>query len=204
MKKIISFLLLLNLLFFNVLCFAGEINSIEIKHPCYNKIYLNHDKYEDFNRRIFNFNLGLNNIFAKKIHVLWASLFPVFLIDALNCAYSNIEYPKRVMSSLLQKDFDAIRHETKRFLINSTLGIAGLLDVAKKYFDLEMYNEDMEQALACCKVGCGSYLVLPFISSVTTRDIFGRIFDFLLNPTTYFATPITAIVKMGLLRVEFV
>lgn len=199
MKKIFCLSLLLNLMFFNTLCFANLSPSQEYKHPCYNKLYLDEDKYEKINRKIFNTNLKLNNIIARKVHVLWASLLPLFVIDALNCAYSNIEYPKRVVSSLLQKDFDAIKHESKRFLINSTLGIAGLLDVAKKYFDLEMYNEDMEQALACCKVKCGSYLVLPFISSTTSRDVFGRIFDFLLNPTTYIATPITAIVKMGLL-----
>lgn len=62
-----------------------------------------------------------------------------------------------------------------------------------------MYNEDMEQALAKCKMKCGNYLVMPFISSTTTRDLFGRMLDFILNPTTYIATPITAAIKMGLL-----
>ena len=74
-----------------------------------------------------------------------------------------------------------------------------MFDVADKYFNLEAYNEDMEQGLAKCKVKCGDYVVLPFLSSTTTRDVFGRILDFLLNPTTYIASPIAAAVKMALL-----
>lgn len=196
MKKIISLALLLNIAFLNSIVLAQEIN---IKHPCYNRIFLNEDKYENINRKIFNFNLKLNRLFAKKIHLVWASIVPNFIIDGLNNAYSNIEYPKRVVSSLLQRDTEAAKQETKRFLINTTLGLGGLIDSADKFFNLEMYNEDMEQALAKCKVKCGNYLVLPFISSTTTRDIFGRILDFALNPTTYIATPITAAIKAGLL-----
>lgn len=169
------------------------------KNLNYASLYLNEDKYENFNRKVFDFNLKLNKLFVRKIHVAWASLIPDFIINSLNCAYSNIEYPKRLISSLLQRDFEAVRHETKRFFINTTLGVAGLIDFANKVFKLEMYNEDMEQALAKCKVKCGNFLVLPFISSTNTRDIFGRMLDFALNPTTYIASPVAAAIKMGLL-----
>ncbi len=197
MKKIFSLVLLLCII--NVNCTLALECLDCAKHPCYHKIFLNEDKYENFNRKVFNFNLKLNRIFAKKIHVVWASIFPNFVIDSLNHAYSNIEYPKRLVSSLLQRDTQAAKNETKRFLINTTLGLAGLVDAADKIFHLEMYNEDMEQALAKCKMCCGNYLVLPFISSTTSRDIVGRILDFALNPTTYVASPIAAAVKMGLL-----
>lgn len=169
------------------------------KYPSLYSYYLNSDKLENINRKIFNFNLKLNRHIGKKIHILWATIMPNFAICGLNNAYSNIEYPKRVISCLFQRDFDAIKHETKRFLINTTLGVAGFVDIADKLFKLEFYNEDMEQALAKCKVKCGNYLVLPFLSSTSSRDIFGRILDFVLNPTTYIANPITAAIKMGLL-----
>ena len=199
-KKIIAIFLLFNLFFFNckAVC-AVELSLLNQKNLNYSNLYLNDDKYENLNRKIFNFNLKLNRAVVRKVHVLWASLIPEFVINSLNCAYSNLEYPKRLVSSLLQRDFDAIRHETKRFLINTTLGVAGLIDFALKVFKLEMYNEDMEQALAKCKVKCGNFLVLPFLSSTNTRDIFGRILDFALNPTTYIASPIAAAIKMGLL-----
>jgi len=197
LKKIISLFLLINLLFSN-LCFATTFQAHK-KYPSISQFYINEDTKECFNRKVFNFNLKLNKLFVKKIHTLWASLIPNFIIDSLNIAYSNIEYPKRVISSLLQKDIEAVKHETKRFLINTTLGVAGLIDVADKLFKLELYNEDMEQALAKCKCKCGKFLVMPFISSTTTRDLFGRLLDFALNPTTYIATPIAGAIKAGLL-----
>ena len=197
MKKIISLFLLINLLLSN-LCLATTI-QVHKKYPCLSQFYINEDTNECFNRKVFNFNLRLNKLFVKKIHTLWASLIPNFVIDSLNIAYSNIEYPKRVISSLLQRDIEAVKHETKRFLINTTLGVAGLIDIADKIFKLEMYNEDMEQALAKCKCKCGKFLVMPFLSATTTRDLFGRLLDFALNPTTYIATPIAGAIKAGLL-----
>lgn len=198
MNKTVAAFLLFNILSLNI-AFADISSLKELKYPNYDLLYLDNDKYEDINRRIFYLNLKLNKLFVKRVHTLWASLFPSFIIDSLNSLYSNIEYPKRLVSSLLQRDFDAVRHETKRFFINTTLGVAGLMDVADKFFDLELYSEDMEQALAKCKVKCGNYLVLPFVSSITTRDIFGRILDFALTPTTYIASPVAAAVKLGLL-----
>ena len=198
MKKNIAAILLFNILFFNT-ALADDIIKTTYKYPSYDSLYLNGDKYEDINRRIFYLNLKLNKLFVKRVHILWASLFPTFITDSLNSVYSNIEYPKRLVSSLLQRDFEAVKHESKRFFINTTLGVAGLMDIASKYFDLELYNEDMEQALAKCKVKCGNYLVLPFVSSITTRDMFGRVLDFLLTPTTYIASPVAAAVKLGLL-----
>lgn len=170
-----------------------------VKYPSYSSIFLGEDKFEKFNRKMFNMNLKVNNLIVKKVHILWASIFPKPIIDSLTHAYENIEYPKRIVSALLQRDFGAIKHETKRFVINTIIGAGGLFDAAYKLFNLEMYNEDMEQALARCKMRCGNYLVMPFISSTTSRDITGRILDFLLTPTTYIATPIAAAIKMGLL-----
>ena len=198
MKKFLAAFLLFNVLVFNT-AFAEASLSPKLKYPSYDSLYLNEDKFEDINRRIFYLNLKLNKLFVKRAHILWSSLFPNFMIDSFFFLYSNIEYPKRLVSSLLQRDFEAVKHETKRFFINTTLGVAGLIDIAEKYFNLELYNEDMEQALAKCRVKPGSYLVLPFVSSITTRDIFGRILDFLLTPTTYVASPVAAAVKLGLL-----
>ena len=198
MKKLTALILLLNIIISNIVC-ADELIKPNLKYPSYSALYLNEDKFEDINRKVFYLNLKLNKLFVKRVHILWASLFPNFVIDSLNSVYSNIQYPKRLVSSLLQRDFEAIKHETKRFFINTTLGVAGLMDVADKFFDLELYNEDMEQALAKCKVKCGNYLVLPFVSSITTRDMYGRILDFLLTPTTYIASPVAAAVKLGLL-----
>lgn len=178
--------------------YAEELVKQQSKYPDYSYIYLGHDKYEKINRKVFNFNLGLNKYAIRPVHILWCSIIPEYGIERIQSAYKNIEYPKRLISSLIQKDFKSSGTETVRFLTNTTLGVAGMFDPAKKFFNLEPVNEDMEQALTKCKCNSGSYLVLPVMNGTTARGIAGKILDTSLNPTTYVGTPVLAMVKAGL------
>jgi uncharacterized protein RF_0076 len=178
--------------------YAEELVKQQSKYPDYSYIYLGHDKYEKINRKVFNFNLGLNKYAIRPVHILWCSIIPEYGIERIHSAYKNIEYPKRLISSLIQKDFKSSGTETVRFLTNTTLGIGGMFDPAKKFFNLEPVNEDMEQALTKCKCNSGSYLVLPVMNGTTARGIAGKILDTSLNPTTYVGTPVLAMVKAGL------
>ena len=197
-KKFFAFLLLISLNY-NVV-FALEDVQIAPKslYPDYSKEFVGEDKYENFNRKMFNFNLKLNKYVIKPVHILWASIMPKYAMDRLHCAYNNIEYPKRLVSSIVQRDFKTTGRETVRFLTNSTIGLGGLYDSAKKLFNIEMANEDMEQALSKCKMKSGNYLVLPVINSATSRSIAGRLLDYSLDPTIYLGMPVIALVKMGL------
>lgn len=177
---------------------AEELVKQQSKYPDYSYIYLGPDKYEKINRKVFNFNLGLNKYAIRPVHILWCSIIPEYGIERIHSAYKNIEYPKRLISSLIQKDFKSSGTETVRFLTNTTLGIGGMFDPAKKFFNLEPVNEDMEQALTKCKCNSGSYLVLPVMNGTTARGIAGKILDTSLNPTTYVGTPVLAMVKAGL------
>ena len=177
---------------------AEELARINSKYPDYAYIYLGPDKYEKINRKIFAFNLGLNKYAIRPVHILWCSVMPEYGIERIQTAYRNIEYPKRLISTLIQKDFKASGTETLRFLTNTTIGIGGMFDPAKRYFKLEPVNEDMEQALTKCKCNSGSYIVLPVMNGTTARGIAGKILDTSLNPTTYVGTPVLAMVKAGL------
>ena len=177
---------------------AEELARINSKYPDYAYIYLGPDKYEKINRKIFAFNLGLNKYAIRPVHILWCSVMPEYGIERIQTAYRNIEYPKRLISTLIQKDFKASGTETLRFLTNTTIGIGGMFDPAKRYFKLEPVNEDIEQALAKCKCNSGSYIVLPVMNGTTARGIAGKILDTSLNPTTYVGTPVLAMVKAGL------
>ncbi len=196
MKKLIIFTSIL-LCLINIV-FADELLKQQGKYPDYAYMYLGPDKYEKINRKMFNFNLGLNKYAIKPVHILWSSIMPEYGIDRIQSAYRNIEYPKRLVSSLIQKDFKTSGHETVRFLTNTTLGLGGLFDPAKSIFHIEPSTEDMEQALTKCKCGCGPYVVLPVMNGTTTRGIAGKLLDTSLNPTTYVGTPVLAMVKAGL------
>lgn len=194
-----KFLIISILLFFTTnTAISEELTIPQSKYPDYAYIYLGPDKYEKFNRKIFAFNLGLNKYAIRPVHILWCSILPEYGIERIQSAYKNIEYPKRLISSLIQKDFKATRTETARFLTNTTIGLGGMFDPAKRYFNLEPVNEDMEQALTRCKCNSGSYIVLPVMNGTTARGIAGKILDTSLNPTTYVGTPILAMVKAGI------
>lgn len=186
------------LLFVANICLAEELLKPQTKYPDYGYMYLGADKYEKLNRKIFAFNLGLNKYAIRPIHILWSSIMPEYGIERIHSAYKNIEYPKRLVSSIIQKDFKTSGTETVRFLTNTTLGIGGIFDPAKYFFKLEPSNEDMEQALTKCKCNSGSYIVLPVMNGTTARGIAGKILDTSLNPTTYVGTPVLAMVKAGL------
>ncbi len=191
-KKFIIFLFIF-LLFFNN--FSVFVFAQETRYPDYSYEFLGDDDFESFNRKIFNFNLKLNKYAIRPIHILWASIMPQYGMDRLRSMANNIEYPIRLVSSLIQKDFETSKNETIRFFTNTILGLGGMYDPAKKFLKIEQSNENMEQALAGCKLNSGKYFVLPILSFTTPRGILGKILDTALNPGSYIGTPILAIIK---------
>ncbi len=182
---------------------SADIQAVETDHlskyPDYAKMYVGEDKHEKFNRKMFNLNSKLNKFIAKPVHILWSSILPQCCINRIRDAYNNIDYPKRLASCILQKDVEGIKRETVRFLTNSTIGIGGLFDPADKIFKVKPTNENMEQALCKCKMGSGSYLVMPCLNSCTPRSLCGRALEAALDPSVYLASPITSIIKFGLM-----
>ena len=169
------------------------------EYPDYAKMYMGEDKHEKFNRKMFNLNSKLNKFVAKPVHILWSSILPQCCINRIRDAYNNIDYPKRLASCIMQKDGEGIKKETVRFLTNSTIGLGGLFDPADKIFKIKPTNENMEQALCKCKMGSGSYLVMPCLNSCTPRSLCGRALEAALDPSVYLASPITSIIKFGLM-----
>lgn len=197
MKKLIliGIILCLNV---NSFCLAAEEVRPFYKFPDYAYMFSGNDKFEKFNRKMFTFNSKLNKYAVKPIHTIWASVLPKYGIDRIQCATDNIEYPIRLVSTLIQRDFGSTGTETIRFLTNTTLGLGGLYDPAKSIFKIEPVSENMDQALARCKLKTGPYLVIPVLASTSPRGITGRILDTALNPSSYIATPLLAIIKAGI------
>ena len=173
--------------------------SKTFKYPDYAHEFVGRDKFEGFNRKMFVFNQKLNKYAIKPVHIVWASIMPKYGMDRIQSAYTNIEYPKRLVSTLLQRDFKAAGHETLRFLTNTTIGLAGMYDPAYSLFKLEPLKEDVAQGLAKCKIKQGPYLVLPFINSTSPRSLLGSIIECPLDASMYIGSPITALVKAGLI-----
>ena len=166
-------------------------------YPDYVYEFLGEDKFEIFNRKMFNFNMKMNKYALRPLHVVWASIMPKYGMDRIQGIYENALYPKRLISNLIQRDFEGVKDETIRFLTNSTLGFGGMFDPAKRCFGIESTDADMEQALAKCKVKSGPYLVCPILSSSSPRALVGRALDAALDPSSYVAIPFMSLVKLG-------
>lgn len=184
----------------NSLAFAEE-NFIQqtSKYPDFSAEYLGNDRFEGFNRKMFAFNQKLNKYAVRPIHIMWASIMPQYGMDRIKSATKNIEYPIRLMSTLLQRDFKTSGTETLRFLANTTIGLGGLYDPAASLFKIQPADENMDQALSKCKVKSGPYLVVPLLAGTTPRGLLGRGLDTALNPSSYIATPAIAAVKAGMM-----
>ena len=185
---------------FGGLSFAEDKITLQTsKYPDFALEYLGPDKFEGFNRKMFSFNQKLNKYAIRPVHILWASIMPQYGMDRIKSATKNIEYPIRLMSTLIQRDFKASGTETLRFLTNTTIGLGGLYDPATSLFNIPAADENMDQALAKCKIKSGPYIVVPVLTGTTPRGLVGRGLDTALNPSCYIATPVLAAVKAGLL-----
>lgn len=159
------------------------------KYPDYASEFTGKDKHEKFNRKLFVFNLKLNKYVLRPINTLWGSIMPQYALDRFQNVYNNINFPVRVVSCAIQKDFKSSRTEFARFLVNTTIGLGGAFDPASRIFKMESRNEDIEQALGYRNVKPGYYWVLPVVQG-NVRDLVGQLLDVPLRPTSYvpFAT----------------
>jgi phospholipid-binding lipoprotein MlaA len=168
-----------------------------------------YDPWESFNEPMFTFNLKIDEHVLRPIARAYDNVMPDELQQALDRAFSNLGMVRRAVNSALQLKFVGSLREVSRFVINSTIGVAGLYDAAKTEFGIEKSNEDMGQTFAVWGFPNGPYLVLPFISPTTIRDAFGMLIDFFLDPISYFipfvakvAMKITDIVNERSLQLE--
>ena len=144
-----------------------------------------YDPWERFNEKTFNFNYKLDRYVIKPVAKVYNEIVLDGEQEALHNAYDNVAMPRRFINSLLQGKFKGAAREISRFVINSTLGVAGMTDVAKHLFHLEKSDEDTGQTFGYYGAGPGPYLVLPFSSPLTVRDAVGYVFDIAMDPINY-------------------
>jgi len=104
-KFFIIFIVLCLNFYSNNISFAIEDVPLINKYPDYAYELTGKDKHEKFNRKLFVFNLKLNKYVLRPINTLWGSIMPQYALDRLQNAYNNINFPVRVVSCALQRDF---------------------------------------------------------------------------------------------------
>jgi len=144
------------------------------------------DPWEGFNSTVFDFNLGLDRRVIRPVAKVYHATMPDVAEEALGRAFSNIRIVPRLTNNLLQGKVSEAGVVVGRFLINSTIGLAGFFDIAEAHFGLTApVEEDAGQTLATLGVGPGPYLVLPFLPPTTIRDGVGTLADLAMDPLNY-------------------
>lgn len=143
-----------------------------------------HDPWEGFNRAMFSFNEGLDRALIKPLAKGYEAVTPTPVNNIITNFFDNIDDLAIAANNLLQGKFRASASDLGRVIINSTLGIGGLIDVATG-MTLEKHEEDFGQTLGHWGFGDGAYLVLPVFGSRTVRDSFGLLADLPMDPMTW-------------------
>ena len=145
------------------------------------------DCFEKLNRATFAFNNALDGIIFKPVASVYKR-FPSPVKTGVSNSIDNLSNLVTIPNNLLQGEFSKAGVNTGRFLINSTVGLLGLIDVAS-YLGFEEYErEDYGQSLAKHGVGPGCYIVLPVLGPSTARDTVGTAFNFLGGDPWYNAS----------------
>ena len=142
------------------------------------------DPFEPINRQVYAFNGVADRILLRPAAVGYQRIFPGFIRSGIANFFDNARYPLVFINQFLQGKVALGFQDTARFLVNSSIGIAGFLDVAAK-LGLAEHNEDFGQTLGVWGVGTGPYVVVPFWGPVTFRDGLGDVADFYAELPTY-------------------
>ncbi len=128
------------------------------------------DPYEKYNRAVFSFNMTVDRWFMKPVAKGYDAVAPEPVQTGVSNFFDNIGEVGNIANDVLQWKWKQAGNDTGRLLVNSTLGIAGIFDVASKMGLPENEGEDTGQTLARWGVKQGPYIVLPFLGPSTVRE----------------------------------
>ena len=140
------------------------------------------DPLEKINRPIYKFNRVADTYVLRPVAKTYVQWTPSPIRTGVSNFLGNLFYPTTIVNDLLQAKFVQTGKDTGRFVLNTTIGIVGLFDVATP-LGLPRNDEDLGQTLGYWGVGEGWYLMLPLLGPSTNRDLIGDLGDSFTGPT---------------------
>ena len=166
--------------------FASKLNTPEMPDP-----------FEGYNRYMFDFNQGFYDNLMKPVVTEYRDFVNEDIRIRVANIFDNAMAPLKLVSSFLQGDFDKTGRVIGRTIINTTIGLGGMIDIADKVFDIKDVNEDLDQVLGAYGVPTGPYIMLPFFGPSYARNIVGRIGGSFLSPTVHFSPGVEVAVGLS-------
>lgn len=165
---------------FSVICLAVTLQACTSSDKFHQATVIP-DPLEPVNRAVLQFNTGLDIILIEPLSSAYIFLLPEVVRDSVQNFFRNLRSPLYVANNVLQGDFGDAGVGAARFVINSTVGVGGLFDVAANQ-GLGFEPEDFGQTLASWGVGDGFYIVWPILGPSSLRDSVGSFADSTANP----------------------
>lgn len=145
------------------------------------------DPLEDINRAVYDFNRVLDGLLLKPAAMIYRGVLPEEVRDGVRNVLDNLQGPVILANDLMQGEFDRAQITAERFAINTTVGVLGIFDAAKRYGRYR-HQEDFGQTLGTWGVGDAPYLILPVLGPSNPRDLTGLIVDsFVIDPWGHIA-----------------
>jgi len=146
-----------------------------------------HDPLEPVNRKIFWFNDKVDVWLLEPVATGWDWVAPDQVQRSVSNFFTNLRFPIVTVNNLLQGKLQHSTTDLARFVVNTTIGVAGLFDPATG-MGLERHGEDFGQTLGWWGVGPGPYLVLPLLGPSNPRDTVGLVGDYALSVFPFFVS----------------
>lgn len=143
------------------------------------------DPLEPINRVIFGFNQFADGLIIKPLALMYRDLLPPEMRRGTRNFLQNLRTPVTLANDIMQGKPGRAGTTIGRFVINSTIGLGGIMDMADE-FDIEGHREDFGQTLAVWGTGEGFYLMLPLLGPSNPRDVVGFVADGFMDPLIYF------------------
>jgi len=144
-----------------------------------------HDPYEDGNRKVHEFNRSVDRALLRPVSKGYGKIANDDLQAVVGNVATNLSTPSVMVNNLLQGDIPGFGSNLYRFVINSTVGIAGLFDPAADLGGVQLADADFGGTLAAWGAPEGAYLELPLLGPSTQRDAAGKVVDLFTNPLSY-------------------
>lgn len=146
----------------------------------------NNDPLEPMNRKIFDVNEFVDRILLRPVAKVYVAVVPEQGRDAIRRVLDNLNEPIVMLNDTLQGEFDRAGITGARLVVNTTVGVGGLIDVASKW-DLPKQTGDFGQTLFVWGLPSGPYLILPIFGPSNPRDAIGMAVDSYIDPLTFLA-----------------
>ena len=140
------------------------------------------DPFENLNRDIFIFNEKLDEKLLKPAALTYRKVTPQFARTGVTNFFNNLKEIDTTINQVLQGEIKYAFNDAGRFVINSTIGLFGLIDVASK-MGLEKHEEDFGQTLGVWGFDSGPYIMIPFLGPSNPRDLLSRPISSFLSGT---------------------